>query len=1262
MNRIYHFHAPLLLFFMISVSAAHAQQAGVAGDWRLVGPMSWDHSAVTLADRPGVGSVLSIAVAPPPSHVVLVGTNTAGIWRSTDDGAHWANVSTGVSNVPVVTMCREKPDYVYALADGKILGSTDRGATWNVLNGTYGGQPVNGTGLTKLEVAPTQQKQLMCLAGSTVLYSTDGGGLWSKFPRNDTAAAADTGRWADFRFHPTDPKIVYLLWQYTGYPYSEWYNVNRSVSFAPGQLPTSSEIPVRIWPTHMNHCVFAVTPAAPNTVNLMIAGTSGDSTPQGVFGHYVSTDAGLTYTHHCCGLQNGPEKPDTAAAVRNPNLFGETPLSTNMGDVDWAMAFAASDVDPNVMVVGAIHPWRSSDGGTSWSQVKTPHRGFHQVVSVGGVFWAATDQGVVRSRDGGLTFEERGDGIAAMEVTGISQTRNGNGTAIAARRMPMYLRDDTVYANNGYVGSWYPYGGVDVGSITVNPMDARWVYCSVDGGRRVFRSNSPARLPSSQSLGIDLRGAAFRNLEVNPASYFTLVAADASQKRIVRSTDNGSTWTTLKAFQDSATLVRLSSARPEYMFAVGDGQFWSSQDTGRTWTAVSRVDQIVSGARPVIDVALSDSNQLEAWALLGGRSDKFSVVHTTNGGISWQDYAGGLSSQNIRCIALQHGSRGLVYAGTNTGAYYRDNLMPDWQTAGTNLPTTRVNGFSINYDAGTISAATDRGVWETDLVQRSSARARISCDRTEVACSSVEIHFANYGPMRRTANMQFRWTFPGGTPATSTDEYPRVRYATPGIYDVQLQIQVDAVTYEQLLHNFITVRPSECGLDSIPGLAARFSPTLPGGVELPHLNANTNTLSITAWVMPDTIQADSSAIYSNEAGLVLGFKNKRNELAFRWGDSGWAFNSGLVVPAGRWSHVAMMVDTNGVMLSVDGRTNTMAFTTRPIDFTEAIGRIGEWRIGDWSRAYTGLIDELGIYNRTISKAELRRVMHLIRNDAEAELIHYYQFNERSPADVFDRYGVEHSTSAWNLSRVVSTIPAGPGISFGRYVGDSGSYDLNGTGVRAEFSASGSYINGDLVAYRINILPDTVPAGTNVLSNTYWIVRNFGSNVFAPPDVLEFSRVGPLIQADAENPAGVKLYQRDHNEHRDTWGGPVALGGSVNVAERRVVFPGNEALGTFGQFYIASVNVADAPQEGAAVAGRAVIYPNPCTNAATLVLPASRAAGPARVRLYDALGRTLSDIDVPGVAGGSHVHIDVSWLPGGSYFIGVDGEYIRFVKQ
>lgn len=91
-------------------------------------------------------------------------------------------------------------------------------------------------------------------------------------------------------------------------------------------------------------------------------------------------------------------------------------------------------------------------------------------------------------------------------------------------------------------------------------------------------------------------------------------------------------------------------------------------------------------------------------------------------------------------------------------------------------------------------------------------------------CGPLTVSFSNTSSDNATS---FNWTFPGGSPASSTAENPVVVYNTPGTYTVTLVVSNAAGSNSATQTNYITVNPGPTAgfSSSINGLTASFTNT-----------------------------------------------------------------------------------------------------------------------------------------------------------------------------------------------------------------------------------------------------------------------------------------------------------------------------------------------------------------------------------------------------------------------------------------------------
>jgi PKD repeat protein len=82
--------------------------------------------------------------------------------------------------------------------------------------------------------------------------------------------------------------------------------------------------------------------------------------------------------------------------------------------------------------------------------------------------------------------------------------------------------------------------------------------------------------------------------------------------------------------------------------------------------------------------------------------------------------------------------------------------------------------------------------------------AQVSVNQT-VGCAP---HFAQFSGQNPSNVISWLWSFPGGTPTTSTDRNPRVTYTASGVYTVTLRVSNAAGINTTVLDSFIRVQPT----------------------------------------------------------------------------------------------------------------------------------------------------------------------------------------------------------------------------------------------------------------------------------------------------------------------------------------------------------------------------------------------------------------------------------------------------------------------
>ncbi len=158
--------------------------------------------------------IVTGAYHPTNPNVIYVGPANGGVWKSTNSGLNWSSLSDYESSLSMGAIAIDpvNPDIVYA-GTGEatysgasyygrgLLKSTDAGATWTNLTT---GLP-SSTYFSRLKIRPNNNTQLLAALGYSGLYrSTNSGASWTQIksgrvddvvfsPSGDTAFAVGSG-------------------------------------------------------------------------------------------------------------------------------------------------------------------------------------------------------------------------------------------------------------------------------------------------------------------------------------------------------------------------------------------------------------------------------------------------------------------------------------------------------------------------------------------------------------------------------------------------------------------------------------------------------------------------------------------------------------------------------------------------------------------------------------------------------------------------------------------------------------------------------------------------------------------------------------------------------------------------------------------------------------------------------------------------------------------------------------------------------------
>ncbi len=1194
---------------------------GGRGVWEFIGPnevfnLKADVGGGEQFQVSWHGNVYGVDIALSNPNILFCGTESGGLYKTIDKGLNWELVNQHILSGAIrgVKIHPQDPNTVYFNTSGNVYKSIDGGATWNIC-GDAVFRSLN-IWVHDMAINPADP-EIVYLATTSGLYrSTDGG---VNFPRVVISQCWTVAIKTD------DPDVIYTVQDWgTGSKFFK--STDRGVTWVHKDAGW--------WVQSAGQSVYGVrvtvTPADPEIIYALVGADGADL--NGYVGVYKSTDAGETWTHPH-GVIGMPYNLNT-----HPNLMAHDGVNGfYQGFYDFAII--VSPINANRLIIAGTSWWRSNDGAVTYTalggyvgNLPWSHPDMQFIRAVGNDLWLANDGGLNYSTNFATTHEARNRGISGHEFWGFGSGWNED-VLVGGR----YHDGNAAYHENYPPGQFLRMGGAESATGYVNYGESRKTYFSDIGGRILPEtfdgygtSFSVGKWPNESYYNCESS-----EMEFDPRCWNIVYLGNGNG--IWKSEDGGSVFTLLHEFGNASYPIReieVARSNPDVIYliqAIGSTSvLWKTTDGGETW-AQETSSPVNFTAK--VSLAVSATDEDELWVSNWWNDANQRVWRSSDGGGTWTNLTTPtLNGFRIDCLLHQYGTDGGVYLGTDLGTvFYRNRTMGDWVPSGTGLPvsasTLKLKPF---YKKGKLRNGTwDYGIWECDYYEPSSPIAQISVDRYIAHSERDTLQFDDHSVLNE-AGATWSWSFPGGTPSASSLRNPRVSYAAPGTYDVSLTVGDLNGGDTQTLPGLITVT-GDAVAESTPGNSLLLDGNGDEAVAGSPLNLNSNTVTLSAWIKRDGAQTAFTGILSSRgantaAGLNL---TSSSELRYLWNGAGWNFVTDLFVPDGVWTHVALVVEPNRVVVYMNGiaATDIGAQGTEQFDSPLHMG----FDPGAGSRYFEGQIDEVCVYDRALSEAELRETMHLTKIPVDdPSLRSYYQFNEEE-GQVLDRAGINHATMADGAVRIPSTGPFGGGDSARMLVDGGGSYVFGATGVEMVYPAAGTYPDGEIVVTRLDLFPNEIP-GTEIAGDRYWVFENFGTNpVFSRLDELRFTDLGPLA-----GPAGDYLLHRRESESDLPWGEYIAIADEVSPGGELRFNTGSD-ITELGQFVIDAGGALSSADGDATTLGFALgqSFPNPAVPGVNIkfTLPS---AEHVTLQLYDSSGRLVGTLVSRQMAAGTHM--------------------------
>ena len=699
---------------------------------QVMNPALWSGLKYRMIGPERGGRVTAVTGVPSQPDTFYMGSTGGGVWKTTDAGHSWVNLTDGqipLGSMGAIEVAPSDPNIVYAgtgsskirsnVSIGRgIYKSTNAGRTWSFIGLRDSGQ------ISTLRVHPTNPDLVYAAALGNpfadnhergIYRSSDGGRTWKQ-----VLYVSDSVGAADLEIQPGSPNVLFAcMWHGQRKPWTIISGAREGGIYKSSDGgDTWSKLAGGLPNELFGRSNVAISAVMPNRIYALIEAKPGS-------GLYRSEDAGATWS-----LINA-----SANLITRPFYYTTLGVDPN---------------DPNLLFIGDEGWYKSVDGGRTFRPSPAPHGDHHDI-------WInprnsqymiqSNDGGANVSLDGGRTWSTQANQPTAeiyqvavdnqypYRVYGAQQdnttvivpslpTGDGQGFRVGPGCETGPIIPDWRHAELVYGSCKGQFTRLDLN--TTNE-ERYWIGAQSlygNGGDELiyrFQRVSPMEV-SPHDPAIVYYGSQFVHRTRDGGVHWERISPDltahpagtqaASGEPITRDATGEEVYSTLYSIRESPV------QRGVIWAGSNDGPIHVSRDDGKTWTDVTPKDLPPGGRVQNIEPGTHRAGTAYAAVyryLLGDFAPY--LYRTDDFGRTWTRLTDGrngiAADEPTRVIREDPDRAGLLYAGTEFGIYISFDNGAHWQSFQLNLPNTPVTDIKIAHQ-DLILSTQGRGFWILD--------------------------------------------------------------------------------------------------------------------------------------------------------------------------------------------------------------------------------------------------------------------------------------------------------------------------------------------------------------------------------------------------------------------------------------------------------------------------------------------------------------------------------------------------------------------